>query len=162
MDELLEWKDRIEQMNSDQLEALGLLVAVRRRQFSAAHRLELTRMLDDGDHTNWMDDADIFEALGSLNNSEYRELLNFLIILGENDHPRGIFVEKDYRGRDIQVAIAGRSVVYYYVEDDSNVVRILRVTPSRGYRPRLPTGLALGEAMGPGAAHGQAVRSAAH
>ena len=127
---IVDWRTEVERLTDEQLDELALLISVRRRQRSLAHRLELTRTLDDRDVRNWVEAEEIVDSLGASDRPDREELLAFLLSLGENENLRGSFVEKDNRGRNIEVSIVGRNAVYFHVEPGSDHVRVLRIVPA--------------------------------
>lgn len=133
MRNLIYWKSRLETLAEEELDTVRLMVDVRRRQQSPVHRVEITRMLDDENAQNWMDDEGVVKLLDTLDEDEALAVLNHLIALGELEEARGVFVEKDLRGRDVEVAIAGRTAIYYHIDpttDEIRVLRLLRVEPA--------------------------------
>ncbi|MGF1452628.1 MAG: hypothetical protein ACFB21_11220 [Opitutales bacterium] len=126
----INWKAEIEKLSDEELDEVSLLLQVRRRQRSLAHRMEITRTLDDRDSKNWMEAEDVIDSLGTSDRPDRDKLVAFLLSLGENEQLRGTFVEKDNRGRNIEVSIVGKNAVYFHVEPQSDIVRILRIVPA--------------------------------
>jgi hypothetical protein len=120
-------KTAIDRLDNDQLEQLAAYIRVRQMRGSPAHRLELTRKLDDRDQQNWLDQDNVIDEIGKSKVAQNRELVAFLAGLGENDNLRGEFVEKDNKGRNIEVALVGKAAVYFHIEPETHTVRILRI-----------------------------------
>ena len=112
------------------LDRLATYITVERLRRSQAYRLELTRTLDDRDRQNWIQDEDIIDQLGTSDVNAQGELLAFLIGLGENDNLRGEFVEKDNKGRNVEVAVIDRYAVYFHIDVEADSVRVLRIIPT--------------------------------
>lgn len=126
----VDWAEEVARLSDEELDELALVVSIRQRQRSLAHRLTITRTLDDRDSNNWMDAEDVIDSIGGSDRPDRDQLVAFLVGLGENEHLRGTFVEKDNRGRNIEVSIVGRNAVYFYVDPASEIVRILRIVPA--------------------------------
>lgn len=118
------------QLDDSEIEQLAMLVKVELRRRCEEHRSELTQTLDDRDHRNWIEQDDVIDTLGKRGGSQNKELLAFLLSLGENDNLRGEFVEKDNKGRNIEVAIVGGHAVYFHLDTEAHTVRILRIVPA--------------------------------
>lgn len=116
----------MDQLSDAELDQLATLVQVRRLQRNHRHRQELTRTLDDRDTANWLEQDDVIDQLGAAGQDQ-EELLAFLIGLGDNEHLRGEFVEKDNKGRNIEVAIVGKHAIYFHIEPETEIIRILRI-----------------------------------
>ncbi len=128
----INWKAEISNLSDQELDEVALLISIRRRQRSMAHRLELTRTLDDRDDRNWMEPEDAIDnlAVAGAEPEDFKQLVAFLVSLGENENLRGTFVEKDNKDRNIEVSVVGRYAVYFHLEAGSDVVRILRIVPT--------------------------------
>ncbi len=120
----------LDSLNEEELERLGAYLTVYKLRRNRRHQAELAKTLDDEDTRNWADEDEVVDQLAKGGSGVHRELLTFLIGLGENDSLRGDFVEKDAKGRDVEVAVVGKHAIYFHVEEDTDQVRVLRIVPA--------------------------------
>lgn len=126
----------LDYLSEEELDQLASILTVKRMRRSQDHKRELTRKLDDRDQRNWLEEDDLIDMLGKKDTGDTKQLLAFLMSLGDNEHLRGEFVEKDDKDRNIEVSIVGGYAVYFHIEPgfndpDGQTIRVLRIVPAK-------------------------------